>query len=126
MADTDRPIAGDLAPLQGAWVLVAGPDATTGARLRARLAECGVSAVELAVDADEAEMRTADARPDGVLALPGLGETIRRRLDPLGIGFPPVIAMDELAGLPAGAAGDAVVLDRLASRIERARLRDRV
>ncbi|MEA2167153.1 MAG: hypothetical protein QOF76_453 [Solirubrobacteraceae bacterium] len=105
---------------------MAGPDASTAARLRARLAECGVSAVELAGDADEAEARTEGIKPDGVIALLGFGDVMRRRLDPLGIGIPPVVAVDELTGLPAGDAGDAVVLERLASRVDRTRLRARV
>jgi hypothetical protein len=133
MADADdhdaRPVehSGDLAALRGAWILVAGPDASTAARLRARLAECGVSAVELAVDAEEAETRAAAARPDAILALPGFGDALRRRLDPLDTGAgPPIVSLDELAGLPAGALGDHVVLDRLANRLERFRLRQRV
>jgi putative two-component system response regulator len=105
---------------------VAGPDGSTAARLRARLAECGVAAVELANDADEASARTEGIRPDGVIALLGLGDEMRSRLDPLGLGVPPIVAVDELTGLPAGEAGDAVVLDRLASRVERSRLLARV
>src|SRR4051794_27903825 len=143
--------------LVGAWVLVAGPDAATASRLRGRLADLGVAAVELAVDPEDAAARASAARPDAVLALPGFGEPLRARLDPLGLGGgpaparaaarappgwggprragpaplgrgggPPVVAMDELPGLPAGAAGDDAVLDRLSLLLERHRLRARV
>jgi putative nucleotidyltransferase with HDIG domain len=113
--------------LHGAWVLVAGPDATTAARLRARLADLGAAAVELAVDPEDAVTRAAAARPDAVLALPGFGAALRARLDPLGLGGgPPVVDMDDLPGLPAGVAGDDAVLDRLALLLERHRLRVRV
>jgi putative nucleotidyltransferase with HDIG domain len=114
------------AALEGAWVLIAGPDAGAAARLRARLAELGASAVELALDAEDAAARAAAARPDAVLALPGFGAALRSRLDPLGTGAPPVAAADDLAGLPGGAAGDDVLLDRLALMLERHRLRTRV
>src|SRR4051794_3306080 len=114
------------AALEGAWVLIAGPDAGAAARLRARLADLGATAVELALDAEDAAARAAAARPDAVLALPGFGATIRSRLDPLGTGAPPVAAADDLAGLPGGAAGDDVLLDRLALLLERHRLRMRV
>src|SRR3954454_14255551 len=97
----------DTSALHGAWVLVAGPDAATAARLRARLADLGAAAVELALDADEAAARAAASRPDAVLALPGFGAALRARLDPLGLGSgPPVVAVDALPGLPGGAAGD--------------------
>ncbi|MEA2125301.1 MAG: cyclic di-GMP phosphodiesterase [Solirubrobacteraceae bacterium] len=113
--------------LQGAWILVAGPDAGTAARLRAALAERGAAAVELALDAEEAETRAVSAQPDAILALPGFGVELGRRLDPLGTGAgPPIVALDELPGLPAGPAGDEVVLDRLALLLERHRLRARV
>jgi putative two-component system response regulator len=119
--------SGELAALRGAWILIAGPDASTASRLRARLAEIGATGVELASDADEAETRAAAARPDAILALPGFGLTIQRRLDPLSTGAgPPIVSLDDLHGLPAGEAGDAVVLDRLANRLERYRLRHRV
>jgi putative nucleotidyltransferase with HDIG domain len=115
------------ATLRGAWVLVAGPDATTAARLRGRLADLGAAAVELAADADDAATRAAAARPDAVLALPGLGPAVRARLDPLGLGGgPPVVAMDDLPGLPAGSPGDEAVLERLALLLERQRLQARV
>ena len=115
------------AALQGAWVLVAGPEATTAARLRARLADLGAAAVELATDPEEAVARAAAARPDAVLALPGFGPALRARLDPLGLGGgPPVVAVDDLPGLPAGAAGDDAVLDRLALGLDRHRLGARV
>src|SRR4051812_50151143 len=82
--------------LHGAWVLVAGPDATTASRLRARLADLGAAAVELAVDPDDAVARAAAARPDAVLALPGFGAALRSRLDPLGLGGgPPGVDMDD-------------------------------
>jgi HD-GYP domain-containing protein (c-di-GMP phosphodiesterase class II) len=113
--------------LRGAWILVAGPDAGTAARLRATLAERGAAAVELAIDAEEAEARAASAQPDAILALPGFGAELARRLDPLSTGAgPPIVALDELPGLPAGPAGDEVVLDRLALLLERHRLRARV
>ena len=113
--------------LRGAWILVAGPDAGTAARLRASLAERGAAAVELAIDAEEAVARAASAQPDAILALPGFGGELTARLDPLSTGAgPPIIALDELPGLPAGATGDEVVLDRLALRLERHRLRARV
>jgi len=113
--------------LQGAWILVAGPDAGTAARLRARLAERGAAAVELAIDADEAVSRAASAQPDAILALPGFGDELRARLDPLSTGAgPPVVALDELRGLPSGVAGDEMVLDRLSLLLERHRLRARV
>jgi hypothetical protein len=113
--------------LQGAWILVAGPDAGTASRLRARLAECGASAVELAVDAEEAVSRAAVSKPDAILALPGFGDELAFRLDPLGTGAgPPVVGVEDLRGLPAGPVGDELVLDRLALRLERHRLRARV
>src|SRR4051794_40671193 len=117
----------DTSALHGAWVLVAGPDATTAARLRARLADLGASAVELAVDPDDAIARAAAARPDAVLALPGFAAPLRARLDPLGTGSgPPIVAIDEFPGLPAGVPGDDAVLDRLALLLERHRLRLRI
>ena len=113
--------------LRGAWILIAGPDAGTAARLRARLAECGASAVELAVDAEEAVTRATTSKPDAILALPGFGAELARRLDPLDTGAgPPIVGLDELRGLPAGPIGDELVLDRLAMRLERHRLRARV
>ncbi len=113
--------------LRGAWILVAGPDAGTATRLRASLADSGAAAVELAVDADDAVSRAAAAHPDAILALPGFGDELRRRLDPLATGAgPPIVALDELAGLPSGTAGDEIILDRLALRLERHRLRLRV
>ncbi|MGI8622532.1 MAG: HD-GYP domain-containing protein [Solirubrobacteraceae bacterium] len=121
-ADPDR-----ASVLRGARVLVVGPDASTAARLRAGLEACGAATVELAVDADEAVARAAAAHPDAMLALPGLGDELRRRLDPLSAGAGlPVVAVDELPGLAAGAAGDDIVLDRLGQRLERHRLRLRV
>ncbi len=113
--------------LRGAWILVAGPDAGTAARLRATLAERGAAAVELAIDAEEAVARATTAQPDAILALPGLGSELAQRLDPLSTGSgPPIVSLDELPGLPAGSAGDEVILDRLALRLERHRLRARV
>ena len=113
--------------LVGAWVLVAGPDAMAASRLRGRLASFGCSAVEMATGIDEALDRVASARPDAILALGGFGAILRRRLDPLGIdASPPVVAIDELPGVPAGDAGDEVVLDRLALVLDRHRLRARV
>jgi putative two-component system response regulator len=95
--------------------------------LRAALAERGAAAVELAQDAEEAEARAASAQPDAILALPGFGTELNRKLDPLSTGAgPPIVALDELPGLPAGPAGDAVILDRLALLLERHRLRARV
>src|SRR4051794_1356599 len=123
MTGTPHPTAA----LEGAWVLIAGPDAGAAARLRARLADLGAAAVELALDAEEAAARATAARPDAVLALPGFGAALRARLDPLGLGAaPPVAAADDLPGLPGGAAGDDVLLDRLALLLERHRLRARV
>jgi putative nucleotidyltransferase with HDIG domain len=108
-------------------VLIAGPDAGAAARLRARLADLGASAVELALDPEDAAARASAARPDAVLALQGFGATLRARLDPLGIGAaPPIAAADDLAGLPGGAAGDDLLLDRLALLLERHRLQARV
>jgi putative nucleotidyltransferase with HDIG domain len=125
-ADRDRGTVRSTA-LHGAWVLIAGPDATSAARLRARLADLGAAAVELAVDPEDAIARAAAARPDAVLALPGFGDALRARLDPLGTGGgPPVVAVDEFPGLPAGTAGDDAVLDRLGLLLERHRLRARV
>jgi putative nucleotidyltransferase with HDIG domain len=99
--------------LAGAWVLVVGGDLAAGARLRARLAAVGCSAVELAGDVADAVERTAAA-------------PLRRRMDPLGLGAgPPVVAVDELPGLPAGEAGDGAVLARLADAVELHRLRQR-
>ena len=116
-----------MSALAGAWVLVAGPDAPAATRLRARLAELGATAVELAEDAEDAVSRAAAARPDVVLALPGIGGPLRARLDPLGLGGgPPVVAVDDLPGLPGGTAGDEAVLERLALVFERHRLRARV
>ncbi|MEY2533128.1 MAG: cyclic di-GMP phosphodiesterase [bacterium] len=113
--------------LRGAWILVAGPDATTAARLRSTLAERGVAAVELAIDTEEAILRATTAQPDAILALPGFGSELAQRLDPLGIGAgPPIVSLDDLPGLPAGLTGDEVVLDRLALLLERHRLRVRV
>ncbi len=113
--------------LRDAWILVAGPDAGTAARLRAGLAERGAAAVELAIDTDEAVARTASAQPDAILALPGFGSELTARLDPLSTGAgPPIVALDELPGLPSGPVGDEVMLDRLALRLERHRLRARV
>ncbi len=115
------------AALEGAWVLIAGPDAGPAARLRARLADLGTSAVELVLDPEAAAARAATARPDAVLALPGFAATLRARLDPLALGAgPPIAAADDLAGLPGGAAGDDLLLDRLALLLERHRLRTRV
>ena len=114
------------AVLQGAWILVAGPDAGTASRLRARLAERGAAAVELAIDTEEAVQRSASAQPDAILALPGFGEELQQRLDPLATGAgPPIVALDELRGLPAGTIGDELVLDRLALQLELHRLRAR-
>jgi hypothetical protein len=113
--------------LSGAWVLIAGPDASAAARLRGRLAMSGAAAVELVEDADEAVARAAAAKPDAILALSGYGTILRARLDPLGTGGgPPIVAVDELPGLPAGEAGDDALLDRLALVLERHRLRARV
>ena len=114
-------------PLGGSWVLVVGPDTAAAARLRGRLADFEVAAVELIEDPEDAVDRAATARPDAILALPGVGADLRRRLDPLGLELgPPVIAMDEIASLPAGPAGDQAVLERLANVIERHKLRARV
>ena len=113
--------------LRGAWILLAGPDAGTAARLRAKLAESGAAAVEIAVDAEEAAGRAARAQPDAILALPALGGELARRLDPLGTGAgPPIVGLDDMPGLPGGAMGDELVLDILALRLERHRLRARV
>ncbi len=121
----DHPSRSDV--LHGAWILVAGADAGAAARLRARLAERGAAAVELVVDAEEALSRTVTAQPDAILALPGFGTELSQRLDPLATGAgPPVVALDELRGLPSGVVGDDMVLDRLALLLERHRLRARV
>jgi putative nucleotidyltransferase with HDIG domain len=115
------------AVLAGAWVLIAGPDAASAARLRARLALAGAAAVELVEDPDEAVTRAASARPDAILALGAFGAPLRLRLDPLGTNAgPPIVAVDEIPGLPAGAAGDDALLDRLALSLDRHRLRARV
>ena len=113
--------------LRGAWILVAGPDAATAARLRATLARRGAAAVELAIDAEEALARAATAQPDAILALPGFGAELSQRLDPLATGAgPPIVSVDDFPGLPAGLSGDEIVLDRLALLLERHRLRARV
>jgi HD domain-containing protein len=113
--------------LRGAWILIAGPDAGTASRLRARLAECGAAAVELAITADEALTRAISAKPDAILAQPGFGDDLRRLLDPLSTGAgPPVVALDELRGLPSGPVGDSLILDHLSLHLERHRLRARV
>ncbi len=113
--------------MQGAWILVVGPDASTATRLRARLSELGAAVVELAVDADEAVARAVGVHPDAILALPGFGEVLQRRLDPLCTGAgPPIVSLDEVHGLPAGPTVDDVILNRLALRLERHRLRLRV
>src|SRR4051794_18918835 len=104
MADATRRDGGRdrAAVLAGAWVLVAGPDSRTAARLRGRLADLGAAAVELVSDPEEAVARATAARPDAVLALPGFAAALRERLDPLELGAaPPVVGMDDLAGLPA-------------------------
>src|SRR4051812_11567154 len=117
----------DTTALNGAWVLVAGPDATTAARLRARLADLGASAVELAVDPEDAIARAAAARPGGGRPLPGSPPPRRGGRDRGGPGGgPPIVDVDDFPGLPAGAAGDDAVLDRLALMLERHRLRARV
>ena len=129
MADPEKQdgASGPGAALRGAWVLVAGPDAATAARLRGRLADLGAAAVELAEDAEDAAGRAAAARPDVVLALHGLGGPVRERLDPVGLGGgPPVVALDDLPGLPGGTAGDDAVLDRLGLALDAHRLRLRV
>jgi len=113
--------------LAGAWVLIAGPDAGAAARLRGRLSLAGASAVELVEDAEEAIERAVSAKPDAILALTGFGATLRARLDPLGAGAgPPIVAADDLPGLPAGPVGDDTLLDRLALLLERHKLRTRV
>lgn len=112
--------------LAGAWVLVVGGDLVAGQRLRGRLAGAGCSAVELATDVGEAVERAAAARPDAIVALSGASTALRRRLDPLGLDAgPPVVAVDELPGLPAGEADDALVLERLAAAVRLYRLRRR-
>src|SRR4051812_25381472 len=117
----------DDAALNGAWVLIVGPDAGAAARLRARLAIAGAAAVELIEDAEEAVARAAAARPDAVLALTGFGADLRIRLDPLGTGAgPPVVSVDEIPGLPAGTVGDDALLERLGLMLDRYRLRARV
>jgi putative nucleotidyltransferase with HDIG domain len=126
-ADEQAVPAGRRGVLHGAWILIAGPDAGMAARLRATLAERGAAAVELALDADEAEARAASAQPDAILALPGFGGQLARRLDPLDTGAgPPIVAIEDLPGLPAGPGGDEIILDRLGLQLERHRLRARV
>ena len=122
-----HPVPSSDEPLAGAWILVAGPDAGAAARLRARLAEAGAAAVELAVDVEDAAARAVSARPDAILALTGYGEAVRDRLDPFGTGAgPPVVAVEDMPALPAGEAGEDAILDRLALLLERHRLRARV
>src|SRR5215212_2597607 len=121
------PTAERAAVLAGAWVLIAGPDAAAASRLRARLAMAGAAAVELVEDPDETVLRVASAKPDAILALGAFGGPLRLRLDPLGTDAgPPIVAVDEIPGLPAGAAGDDALLDRLALSLDRHRLRARV
>src|SRR4051812_9069404 len=106
------PIMDDAAALTGAWVLVAGPDGAAAARLRARLAGAGVAAVELVEDPEDAAQRAASAKPDAILALGASGAPLRARLDPLGTSSgPPIVAVDEMPGLPAGEAGDDALVD---------------
>jgi hypothetical protein len=115
------------AALSGAWVLIAGPDMGTAARLRTRLSEVGVAGVVLVADVQEAVDRLVAARPDVVLGLAGLGPGLRARMDPLGLGEgPPVLALDEIPGLLAGPAGDDAVLDRLGAAVERHAMRLKV
>src|SRR4051812_21989307 len=107
------------AVLAGAWVLIAGPDAGAAARLRARLALAGVTAVELVDDPEEAVVRAASAKPDAIVALGGFGAPLRLRLDPLGIAAgPPIVAVDEIPGLPAGAPRDDALIDPLALSLD--------
>jgi putative nucleotidyltransferase with HDIG domain len=121
------PIMDDGAALNGAWVLVAGPDGAAAARLRARLADAGVAAVELVEDVEDAAQRAASAKPDAILALGSVGAALRMRLDPLATNSgPPIVAADEVPGLPAGDAGDDALLARLALSLDRHRLRARV
>ena len=115
------------AVLAGAWILVVGPDPAAGARLRARLALGGAAAVEIVEDLDEAVLRAASARPDAIVGLGGFGNALRLRLDPLQThAGPPIVADDDVAGVPAGTAGDDALLDRLAVSLDRHRLRARV
>ena len=108
--------------LADAWVLVVGPDGEAARRLRARLAAAGCAAVELAADVEEAAERAGVALPDVIVALPGVGEALRRRLDPMDLrSGPPVVALD---GEPA--AGDQAILPRVAAVLERHRLRTRL
>ena len=75
---------------------------------------------------DEALERSANARPDGIVALPGAGASLRRRMDPLGLGSgPPVVAVDEMGAAPEGEAGEPALLARLAEAVELHRLRRR-
>jgi putative nucleotidyltransferase with HDIG domain len=113
--------------LAGAWVLVVGADNAAAARIRGRLASAGCAAVELASDVDEAADRAGVALPDVILALPGMGAPLRRRLDPMDLrSGPPVVGVDEIPALPQGTLGDQAVLERLASELERHRMRMRL
>jgi putative nucleotidyltransferase with HDIG domain len=104
-------------PLLDAWVLVVGPDSEAARRLRAQIASAGAAAVELAADVEEALDRANAALPDVIVALSGMHETLRRRLDPLDLrSGPPVVGVE---------AGDGA-LDRVAEELERHRMRLRV
>jgi putative nucleotidyltransferase with HDIG domain len=109
--------------LVDAWVLVVGPDADAARRLRGPLAAAGAAAVELAGDVEEAADRAAAALPDVIVALPGVGNALRRRLDPMDLrGGPPVVGLDEAVV----AEGEAAVLDSVTAVLERHRMRVRL
>ena len=99
--------------LVDAWVLVVGPDDDAARRLRARFASAGASAVELARDVEEAVDRATVALPDLIVALPGLGTALRRRLDPIDLRIgPPVVAVEDAADAEAVLAYAGAVLER--------------
>lgn len=108
--------------LEGAWVLVVGPDPVAATRLRGALAGAGCAAVELAADVDEAADRAGVALPDLVVALPGVRAALARRLDPMGLRTgPPIVDMDAIPDRD-----DAAALEQMGATLERHRMRLRL
>jgi cyclic di-GMP phosphodiesterase len=85
--------------LAGMRLLLVGDDAAAVEQLRAALAARGALAVASVGDPEEAVALVVQEQPAAVLAVDGDAETVRARIDPLGLdGGPEVVTLSELTG----------------------------
>jgi HD domain-containing protein len=111
--------------LAGMRLLLAGSDPGERDAHRAELARAGAHARTVGSDPDEVAGAVAADPPSAILVLDGDPATVRRRLDPLGLGGGPlVLTVEDVAGPGEPLSG--APLRRLRAHMDRQSLRERL